>query len=159
AWHAAFGGRGRALRSGRRPAAAAQSLGGSGLAAAARRAHRRPEAASAADGPKARPRRTGLKGEDAMDIRLNGKTALITGSSLGLGRAMALAFAKAGGDVAITARRADVLEQTKAEIVAQKGGKVVAIAADVSKAADCERLFKEASRELGRVDILVNNAG
>ena len=94
-----------------------------------------------------------------MDIRLNGKTALITGSSLGLGRAMAMAFAKAGADVAITARRADVLEQTKAEVAAQKGGKVVAIAADVSKAADCERLFKEANRELGRVDILVNNAG
>jgi 3-oxoacyl-[acyl-carrier protein] reductase len=94
-----------------------------------------------------------------MEIRLDGKKALVTGSSLGLGKAMALAFARAGGDVAITARRPDILEQAKAEIAAQKGGKVFAYPADVSKAADCERLFNEASRDLGRIDILVNNAG
>jgi 3-oxoacyl-[acyl-carrier protein] reductase len=90
-----------------------------------------------------------------MEIRLDGKTALITGGSKGLGKAMATAFTKAGGQVAIAARDKAVLAAAKEEI----GGKTVAIAADVSKAADCQRAFDEAVKAMGKVDILVNNAG
>jgi len=90
-----------------------------------------------------------------MDIRLDGKTAIITGGSKGLGKAMAIAFTKAGGQVAIVARDKAVLTAAKEEI----GGKTVAIAVDVSKAADCQRAFDEAVKGMGKVDILVNNAG
>jgi 3-oxoacyl-[acyl-carrier protein] reductase len=90
-----------------------------------------------------------------MEIRLDGKTALITGGSKGLGKAMAIAFTKAGGQVTIAARDPKVLAAAKDEI----GGKTVAVSADVSKAADCARLFAEAEKGMGKVDILVNNAG
>ena len=94
-----------------------------------------------------------------MECRMDGRVALITGSSRGLGRAMALEFARSGADVAITARRADILEQTRAEIEAAGSGRVFAHAADVGKADDVERLIGETEKNLGGVDILVNNAG
>ena len=95
-----------------------------------------------------------------MQARLDGKTALITGSSLGLGKAMALRFAEAGASVAIVARRAGVLEQARTEVRAvAKGGKVEAFSCDVSNAADCATLYDDVSKALGPVDILVNNAG
>jgi len=90
-----------------------------------------------------------------MEIRLDGKTALITGGSKGLGKAMATAFTKAGGQVAIIARDAAVLAKAKDEI----GGRTLAIQGDVAKAADCARAFAEAEKAMGKVDILVNNAG
>lgn len=94
-----------------------------------------------------------------MLVELTGRAALITGASKGLGLAMAAEFAASGADVAIVARRADVLEEAKAGIERRGRGRVVAIAADVSKAADCERAFGEATAALGKLDILVNNAG
>jgi 3-oxoacyl-[acyl-carrier protein] reductase len=94
-----------------------------------------------------------------MDCRMDGRVALITGSSLGIGRAMALKFAESGAHVAICARRADVLEKTKAEVEAAGGGKVAAITADVAKADDVTRLIDTVEAELGPVDVLVNNAG
>jgi NAD(P)-dependent dehydrogenase (short-subunit alcohol dehydrogenase family) len=94
-----------------------------------------------------------------VDIRLNGRVALVTGGSTGLGLAMAKRFAGAGADVAIAARRSDVLEQARAEIAAAAKGQVRAYTCDVTRPDQIQRLFEGASRDLGRVDILVNNAG
>ena len=94
-----------------------------------------------------------------MDCRMDGRVALITGSSRGLGRAMAIKFAASGAHVCVTGRRADVLEETRKEVEEAGGGKVCACPADAGKAEDIERLVKTAEQELGPIDILVNNAG
>ena len=94
-----------------------------------------------------------------MELRMDNRVALVTGGSRGLGRAMALAFAQSGADVAIIARRANVLEETKAEIAAVSSGRVMAVACDVIDAERTEAMFDEVLAELGRVDVLVNNAG
>ena len=94
-----------------------------------------------------------------MDIRLNGRTAIITGGSKGLGLAMATRFAASGADVAILARRPDALEQARAEIAKTAQGKILAISCDVSKADDIARAYAEATQGLGHIDIIVNNAG
>jgi NAD(P)-dependent dehydrogenase (short-subunit alcohol dehydrogenase family) len=89
---------------------------------------------------------------------LNGKVAIVTGASSGLGVAFAKALAEAGADVALGARRTDRLEQTR-ELVAASGRRAIAVATDVSQPADCEALVAAAVAEFGAVDILVNNAG
>jgi NAD(P)-dependent dehydrogenase (short-subunit alcohol dehydrogenase family) len=89
---------------------------------------------------------------------LDGKVAVVTGASSGLGVAFAKALAEAGADVALGARRVDKLEETRA-MVESLGRRAVAIATDVAKPADCERLVATAVEQLGGVDILVNNAG
>ena len=94
-----------------------------------------------------------------MDHRLDGRTALVTGASLGLGRAMATAFYQAGAKVALLARRADPLEEARAAIAAEPGGAVNAYVCDVTDAAQIEATHAKVVRELGAVDILVNNAG
>ena len=94
-----------------------------------------------------------------MDIRLDGRAALITGGSAGLGKAMGLTFARAGADVAILARRPDVLEEARAEIDAAGDGRSVAYACDVADAAVLTDSYAAAERDLGKIDILVNNAG
>ncbi len=94
-----------------------------------------------------------------MEISLAGRSAMITGSSKGLGFAMANRFAASGAGVTILARRADVLEEAKREIERSARGRVVAVACDVSKAADCRRAFDSAMGAFGKIDILVNNAG
>ena len=95
-----------------------------------------------------------------MDVRLDGKVALITGGSKGLGKAMAIRFAEAGASVAITARGAEALEVARQEIQAAGGGnKIVAVSRDVSKAEECEAVHATVIEQLGPVDILVNNAG
>jgi NAD(P)-dependent dehydrogenase (short-subunit alcohol dehydrogenase family) len=90
---------------------------------------------------------------------MDGRVALITGSSRGLGRAMALEFAASGAHVCIVARRKDVLEQTREEVEAAGDGKVCACVADVGKADEIQRLVATAEKALGPVDVLVNNAG
>jgi NAD(P)-dependent dehydrogenase (short-subunit alcohol dehydrogenase family) len=91
-------------------------------------------------------------------FRLDGKVAVVTGASSGLGTAFALGFADAGADVAICARRADRLESVRADVEAA-GRRCVAITADVSNPDDCTRVIEATVKALGRVDILVNNAG
>ncbi len=94
-----------------------------------------------------------------MDVRLDGRKALITGASKGLGLAMATSFAASGADVAILARRPDALEEAKGVIAATAKGRVVAVAADVSKADEVARAHDAVTSALGPIDILVNNAG
>ena len=96
-----------------------------------------------------------------MNIRMDGRVALITGGSLGLGKAMAEAFAAAGASVAIVARRPEVLAEAKAaiEAVADGGAKVCAVAADIRTDTECQRVIDEAQAALGPIDVLVNNAG
>lgn len=94
-----------------------------------------------------------------MDLRLNGKVALITGGSEGIGKGIARVLAKEGVDVAICARRKHVLEATADEIRRETGRKVVAIPADLTRREDAENFVLGAHRQLGRIDILVNNAG
>src|SRR5437016_2109870 len=94
-----------------------------------------------------------------MDISLRGRTAMITGASKGLGLAMATRFAASGADVALLARRPEVLAEAKAAVAASAKGKVAVFPCDVSKAADIERAYKGVMEVFGKVDILVNNAG
>ena len=94
-----------------------------------------------------------------MHLSLDGRNALITGGSLGIGRAIAGAFVGAGGNVAIVARRQEVLDEAKTDIAAAGSGTVVAVSADVATAAGCKNAFAQAEKELGTIDVLVNNAG
>ena len=95
-----------------------------------------------------------------MEVRLDGKVALITGGSLGLGRAMAIRFAEAGASVGITARGEEALASTAAEIRKMSGSnRVATFACDVSNSASLEEMHKSITSELGSIDILVNNAG
>lgn len=94
-----------------------------------------------------------------MEISLDGRNALITGGSMGLGRAIARQFCESGANVAIVARRKEPLDEAAADIAAAGRGKVVAVAADVSTAEGCEHAFAAAEKAFGQVDVLVNNAG
>jgi len=94
-----------------------------------------------------------------MQLTMPGRRALITGGSLGIGRAIGHRFAGAGADVALVARRPDVLAEAKAEIEAASGRAVVAVAGDVSTAAGCAAAYAAAVAALGGIDVLVNNAG
>src|SRR3954469_21020339 len=91
-------------------------------------------------------------------FRLDGKVAVVTGASSGLGVAFAEGLADAGADVGICARRAERLEDTKAKGEA-KGRRCVAVQADVSKPEDCTRVVEETVSHPGPVHVLINNAG
>jgi NAD(P)-dependent dehydrogenase (short-subunit alcohol dehydrogenase family) len=90
--------------------------------------------------------------------RLEGKVAIITGASSGMGKSMALRFAEAGAQVVISARRADRLEET-AQAITNNGGTVLQVVSDVSKQQDWQRIVEETMTEFGQIDVLVNNAG
>lgn len=92
-----------------------------------------------------------------MGERLSGKVALVTGASRGLGRAIALAYAQEGADLAICARGGEALAEVTAELRAM-GARVLALQADAADPADVERLVATTLQEYGRIDILVNNA-
>ena len=94
-----------------------------------------------------------------MEYRLDDRTAVITGGSLGLGQAMATAFHRAGADVALLARREGPLEEAKSVMEAEPGGRVRAYACDVTDPRQIEATHARVVADLGDVDILVNNAG
>ena len=89
---------------------------------------------------------------------LPGKTALVTGASRGIGRALALGLARAGADVALSARDAALLQEVRGEVEAL-GRKAFVLPADVTDADACTRLAEDAIAALGHLDVLVNNAG
>jgi 3-oxoacyl-[acyl-carrier protein] reductase len=94
-----------------------------------------------------------------MDIRLDGRTALITGGSRGLGRATALRLAEAGARVAIAARRLDVVQETVAELEIVARDKVAGFSLDVCDPGQFAPAHQAVVDALGPVDILFNNAG
>lgn len=94
-----------------------------------------------------------------MEAKLDGRVAVITGGSKGIGLAIATRMAASGADVAMVARRPDVLEQARTAVAAVAKGRVQVFACDVSKASEVGRTYADIMGALGRVDILVNNAG
>lgn len=97
-----------------------------------------------------------------MEVRLDGRTAVITGASEGLGLAMARQFAESGANVAMVARSADKLAAGRDSILAAVGGnsvRVEALPCDVTDVAQIESTWAQISETFGNVDILVNNAG
>lgn len=89
---------------------------------------------------------------------LQDRTAIVTGASRGIGRAIALAFAGEGARVVVTARSTDLLDEL-ADEVRRAGTEAVAVAADLAVEADINRIAEAARAAFGRIDILVNNAG
>lgn len=98
---------------------------------------------------------TGGEG-DGMGL-LGGKVAIVSGVGPGLGRSIALAFAREGADVALGARRAQVIDEVAAEIDA-RGGRALALVTDVTDESQCDRLVAAAVERFGGIDVLVNNA-
>jgi NAD(P)-dependent dehydrogenase (short-subunit alcohol dehydrogenase family) len=92
-------------------------------------------------------------------FRLDGKVALITGGGQGLGKTMATALAQVGADVALAGRTLSRCEATAAEITKGTGRRCIAVQADVTVAADVERMVAQVEAAFGRIDILINNAG
>jgi NAD(P)-dependent dehydrogenase (short-subunit alcohol dehydrogenase family) len=91
-------------------------------------------------------------------FRLDGRVAIVTGASSGLGAVFARTLAEAGADVALGARRVDRLTQTR-QAVEATGRRAIAVATDVTRPEDCQALVDATTAEFGRVDVLVNNAG
>jgi NAD(P)-dependent dehydrogenase (short-subunit alcohol dehydrogenase family) len=92
------------------------------------------------------------------NVTLGDKVALITGASQGLGRALALAFAEEGARVVVNARSDESVRPVAGEVEGA-GAEVLAVAADVSRETEVERLVRETVERFGRIDVLVNNAG
>ena len=90
--------------------------------------------------------------------RLTNKVAIVTGSSSGIGKAIALSFAREGARVVVAARRSDLCERT-VEQIRKDGGEATSIVTDVTDERQVDRLITETVRRYGRLDILVNNAG
>lgn len=91
-------------------------------------------------------------------MRLKNKVALVTGSSQGIGRAIAVRFAREGADVVVNSRSSNGMEEVLREIESL-GARGLAVQADVSKVEDIRRMFAEAIEHFGKLDVLVNNAG
>ncbi|MDQ1511049.1 MAG: hypothetical protein QOG50_2893 [Actinomycetota bacterium] len=98
-------------------------------------------------------------GENQAPRSLEGKVALVTGGSRGLGREMVLAFAEAGAAVVIASRKLDACQALAEEVISRFGGAALPLAANVSNWDDCDALVAAAYDRFDRVDVLVNNAG
>lgn len=94
-----------------------------------------------------------------MEMTLEGKAAIVTGGSLGIGAAIAIDLASHGADVAINYRQHDAEATTVVAKIESRGRRGLAVKADVSSLADAERMVEEVLEKFGRLDILVNNAG
>lgn len=94
-----------------------------------------------------------------MDLSLQGKVAVVGGSSEGIGYAIAHLLAAEGASVAIVARRKERLDAAAERIAAETGAPIHPIAADIRKAEDCDRIIASAVERFGRLDVLVNNDG
>lgn len=94
-----------------------------------------------------------------MDLKIRGKTALVTGASIGIGRGVALALAREGVRLALVARRAELLDEVAAEVAARGAGEPVLITADLVQEGAPARIAGAALAGLGSVSILINNAG
>jgi 3-oxoacyl-[acyl-carrier protein] reductase len=94
-----------------------------------------------------------------MEISLNGRSAIITGGSKGIGFAIAKRFAESGADVAIVARGRESLDAAVSDIKSVTNGHVIGVQGDVAKAEDVQRAYDEAMAAFGKLDIVVNNAG
>jgi 3-oxoacyl-[acyl-carrier protein] reductase len=92
-------------------------------------------------------------------MRLRQRVAIVTGSSRGIGRAIAQAFAREGAAVVLNASRSIGEARAAAAAIGKAGGQAIAIQADIGHPAEARALIAQAAEELGRVDILVNNAG
>ncbi len=93
-----------------------------------------------------------------MSFDLTGRTALLTGASRGIGRALALGLATAGADIALSARDEGALQQVREQVEAL-GRRAIVLPADVTDPQACQRLVTDAVAGLGQLDVLVNNAG
>jgi NAD(P)-dependent dehydrogenase (short-subunit alcohol dehydrogenase family) len=89
---------------------------------------------------------------------LEGKVAVVTGGSRGIGRSIAIGLAEAGADVAIAARKPEALEEAEAAVAAT-GRRVISVPTNVRRLDECQNLIDQTVERLGRVDVLVNNAG
>ena len=96
-------------------------------------------------------------GGDSFD--LTDRVAVITGGSRGLGREMALAFARHGADVVIASRKVDACNELAEEITSSTGRKAIGVACHVGRWEDCDALYERVYDEMGHCEILVNNAG
>jgi NAD(P)-dependent dehydrogenase (short-subunit alcohol dehydrogenase family) len=92
-----------------------------------------------------------------MDLGLKGKRAIVTGGSLGIGKAIALELAREGADVVIVARTKDTLEAAAKELANETGQRVIPIAADVTSRQQVDDMVAQAARQLGGLHILVNS--
>lgn len=92
-------------------------------------------------------------------MRLEGKVAIVTGSSLGIGKAIALALAREGASVAVNYRSHPEEGQDAVEEIEKAGGRAIAVQADVSRPEDVRSLIGKTVEQFGRLDIMVNNAG
>lgn len=92
-------------------------------------------------------------------MRLKGKVAIVTGSGKGIGRAVALEFAKEGAKVVVNYVRSESASQELVTEIEKIGSKAIAVRADVSKKEEAENLVKKTVSKFGRLDVLVNNAG
>jgi NAD(P)-dependent dehydrogenase (short-subunit alcohol dehydrogenase family) len=94
-----------------------------------------------------------------MHIDIRGRTALVTGGSRGIGRAIAERLGRSGADVIVVARRSDVIEETLSQLRGVVAGRLAGFSCDVADAVAIERVFATIADQVGGIDILVNNAG
>src|SRR5437762_6053207 len=91
--------------------------------------------------------------------KLNGKVAVVTGASKGIGAGIAKEFASEGASVVVNYASAKQDADRVVDEISKRGGKAIAVQANVAKKAEVERLFAEATKAFGKIDVLVNNAG
>lgn len=93
------------------------------------------------------------------EFDLDGRVAVVTGGSRGLGREMVLGFARHGADVVIASRKVDACEALAKQVEAETGRRALAVAFHAGRWADCDALYEQTYEAFGRADVLVNNAG